>query len=402
MSKPKTILWFPLVRYLSLKPYQSLIESWDRNDRHILIDSSAYSGKFKSLEPQERDDLLEIYDEVYILSPLKESYSRQGNVNEFLKYRELKQRLRTLNEKENFTLGIFPTDFSYEFRVLRQICPSIKLLVLQVSFKRIERLKSYGLSHRIKATLYDRILGVPLFRTKYHFGNQDPKAWYLFWTEKWTRSILKPEGVKTIVSNATIVSKPDPPVLPVDSKLTALIDDRPLVSIFLNKRLSIGEDAFKDYSEFYTNLINSCPQYFFVIKVHPYEDFEYCKKLYEGRHQNNSLMVFSEYTPQELLVNSQLFITQWSTAILDAMMYRIPTLLVNPDDTHSMRKWFVDDFPFLINKKDELPVAVTNTLRDLDEYWFRTDSFIQNSFGPSFKEGSKRTLLEIYKVIDEN
>lgn len=400
LSHAGAILWFPLVRYLSIKPYQDLVHAWDRENRHVLVDTSAYSDKFKPIQEAEREQLLEVFDEVYVLKPFKKRYSKQGNINEYLKYRELKKRLRDLNQVENFALGVFPTDFSFEFRVLRKIAPNIKLVVLQVSFKRIEKLRSYGLKHRIKALLFDKVLGVPLFRSQYHFGNQDLKAWYLFWTEKWAKSILKPDKTKIVIADSTIEVDSSAPVRALGEELKERMQDRPLVTLFLNKRLSIGEKAFEEYADFYQNLITSCPDYFFVVKVHPYEDPEYCRKLYDIESLENGLMVFSEYQPLDLLVNSQLFITQWSTAILDAMMYRVPTILVNPNQHHSMRKWFVDDFPFIVTEKDTLPHSVHKLLADKEDYWVTTQTFILDSFGPSFQNGHQKVLTQMYKIMD--
>lgn len=399
MDKTQTVLWFPQVRYLSLQPFEDMVNAWAYNHRHILIDTSSYSAKFLPINPEEKKNLLTVYDEVYVLEPRQKSYSKQKHLNELLKYNELKNRVREILKKENIELAIFPTDFSFEFRLLRRLQPKIKLAVIQVSFKRIEQLRSYGWVHQLKAFFYDKILGVPLFRSKYHFGEQDPQAWYLFWTKKWARSVLRPEKTQLRFSNATLATTAKKPDLNLDQDFIQRIDGRPLVTVFLNKRLSIGKEAFTEYSNFYINLVNSCPEVFFVIKVHPYEDLDYCQKLYASMNSSNSAVIASELQPEQLLVNSNLFITQWSTAIQDAMRFRVPTILVNPNKSHSMRKWFVDDFPFIISEKEELPTAVKHTLSQTEGYWKLVEPFIRNSFGPSFENGPEKMLEKLYEIL---
>ena len=304
MDKAQTVLWFPQVRYLSLQPFENMVSSWAHNHRHILLDTSSYSARYRPINPEEKKNLLTVYDEVYVLEPRQNSYSKQKHLNELLKYKELKRRVREILKNENIELAIFPTDFSFEFRLLRRLQPKIKLVVIQVSFRRIEQLRSYGWVHQSKAFFYDKILRVPLFRSKCHFGEQDPQAWYLFWTKKWAKSVLKPEKAQLMFSNATLATSSKKPDLDLDQDIIQKIDGRPLVTVFLNKRLSIGKEAFTEYSHFYINMVNSCPEVFFAIKVHPYEDLDYCQKLYANMNSSNSTIIASDYQPDQLLINS--------------------------------------------------------------------------------------------------
>jgi hypothetical protein len=402
LGKPPTVLWFPQVRYLSLQPFEYMVNSWAYNHRHILLDTSSYSGKFRPINLEEKKNLLTVYDEVYVLEPRQKSYSQQKHLNELLKYNELKKRVRKILKKENIELAIFPTDIIFEFRLLRRLQPKIKLAVIQVSFRRIEQFRSYGWVHQFIAFFYDKILGVPLFRSRYYFGEQDRHAWYLFWTQKWAKSVPRLEKTQLRFSNATLATSAKKPDLNLDQDIKQKIDGRPLVTVFLNKGLTIGQEAFIEYSNFYIYMVNSCPEFFFIIKVHPYEDFDYCHQLYANMNSSNSAIIASKYQPDQLLVNSDLFITHWSTAIQDAMRYKVPTILVNPKNRHSMRMRLLDDFPYIVNDKTELPKVVANTLQNTEGYWDKLTPFIEDSFGKSFEDGPKKMVKELYAILGES
>ena len=363
------------------------------------MDTSAYYRKFEPISEEQKSDLLETYDNVYVFKPKKSVYSSNKYLNQYLKFKELKERIQFLNEKERFNAAVFPTDFSYEMRVLSKIAPKIEIFILQVSFKRRWLPKEYGFIHKVKAYFYNDILEVPLFRKKYQTGDQNPKAWYLFWTEKWAERLVNPKGTKVAFSNAVLEQVTEKPRIPLKAELTSRIAKRPLVCIFLNKRLSIGERAFEEYAEFYMNLVENLPQLYFIIKVHPAEDSNYCQQLYAGLKRANSEIVFSEFSPETLLSNCDLFITQWSTAILQSLMYKVRTLLVNPNNRHDMDYWGVGDFPLIATSKQELVEMTVSVVFESELYWNQVYPFILNSFGQSFEDGPKKMVSIIENVL---
>ena len=117
MMKPKSsvdtkerinVLWFPQVRYLSIQPYASIINEGKHKGQNILLDTSAYSGRFQAISETEKSTLLETYDKVYILSPSKPKYHVQRTLNEYEKFKELKRKVLEIVQKEKNWIGSIP------------------------------------------------------------------------------------------------------------------------------------------------------------------------------------------------------------------------------------------------------------------------------------------------------
>jgi len=392
------VLWFPQLRYLSLQPYAAIINEAKHKGQNILLDTSAYSGRFQAITETEKSTLLETYDNVYVLSPCKSKYHVQRNLDEYAKYKELKRKILEIVHKENIGLAVFPTDFIYEFRVLRRCLPEVKLIVLQVSFRQSLPYREYNFRHKIKAFCYDNFLGVPIFRANPNFGHQHSTAWYFFWSEKWAKSIVNNMDSNLFFANATLQNTNYQPPISLPIQIAERKGNKPLVTIFLNKRLSIGLDAIINYTRIYQYLIQKSENYFFVLKVHPQEELKFFKSLYEGSKINNYLIVKDEYRPEELLLNSDLFITQWSTSIADCMKARIPTLLLNPHKTHDMESRMVADFPFIAYDEESIVSLMNSILMQEESYWYTVEEFIKNSFGNSFNKGPQRFAEALRKV----
>lgn len=384
------VLWFPQVRYLSIQPYASIINEGKHIGQNILLDTSAYSGRFKAISETEKCTLLETYDKVYILSPSKPKYHVQRTLNEYEKFKELKRKVLKIVQKEKIGLAVFPTDFIYEFRVLRRSSPEVKLIVLQVSFRQSLPHRKYSYLHKFKAFCFDYLLGVPIFRANPNFGHQHPKAWYFFWSEKWAGSVANNHKIKVFFANSPLQNTLDDSKKELPNSIVEKRFNRPLISIFLNKRSSIGMEAMMNYIDIYRKLIQDSKEYFFVLKVHPQEDLDFFKSVYNGLNSDQYLLLKDECSPEELLLNSDLFITQWSTAITNCMQARIPTLLLNPYNALDMESRMIGDFPFIAHDEKSIVQLTKSILTNRNQYWDELQDFIERSFGDSFNYGPQR------------
>ena len=147
------VLWFPQVRYLSLQPYNAIINEAKHKGQNILLDTSAYSNRYQAISEVERQGLLDTYDIVHILVPDKTVYHAEKHLNEYLKFRELKKKILKIIELEEIGVAVFPIDIIYEFRVLRGHVPEVKLIVLQVAFRQMVPYKQIFCYCKIKQFL---------------------------------------------------------------------------------------------------------------------------------------------------------------------------------------------------------------------------------------------------------
>lgn len=295
MTDQASIIFFPQLRYLSNPTFFAIADQL-KDYRTIYLDTSNYSPNAATISPEERIELEEHFDEIVELGTDIDINRFKGRLKDIRTYRHLINELKSHFSQKNYKAVIMPSDIAFEIRAFGDHLPHIKRIVLQPGFRRILGYLKYPFIHKLKYWIYRYLLRVPLLRKTPMYGMQDKEAHYIFWTDKWRASVWNPVGLKHYILNGvpsvrTITAATGKKEI---AGLESFVQDQPTILILLNKRTSIGNQAFEKYARCYKEFIKRNPEANVILRIHPQEDIQYCRSLYKEILNDKVVLIANE------------------------------------------------------------------------------------------------------------
>ncbi|GJM33447.1 MAG: hypothetical protein DHS20C18_24480 [Saprospiraceae bacterium] len=399
MEKLPTLLFFPQLRYLSNPTFSSVAKEL-KGYRRIYLDTDLYHNYESPISPDEMDELSGTYDEIIQLGLDKNLTNTGGRLSRLKRYHQLVKEIKALTTEYKPSAFIFPSDIIFELRVVKRHFPKIKRIILQPCQRKFV-LKKTSLRRKIYYYFFNYLIGIPLYSRSKMFGDQDNKAHYVFWSKKWVASLAQPQKTITYISGAPaydIIFKQEANksfVLPPQF----FSENKKIVTFFLNKKTSAGKEAFEEFASLYKAFIIQHPHLAFILKIHPLEDKEYCTNLFREVISPNVHLIDKELTTPQLLANSSIIITQWSSIINEALINDIPVVLCNPQGKHDLKNRFLDDFKYVAKTLAELIKLVDDILLEKIDYSSFKGEYLENSIGFVDGQNSKRAAKIIETII---
>jgi len=133
------------------------------------------------------------------------------------------------------------------------------------------------------------------------------------------------------------------------------------------------------------------PDINFIFKVHPLGDLEAAKNLFPD----------CEVTRKDFtLTEADCILTHWSTLALDAMILKIPTLLINPGGNFDFRSKYFDDYDFIF----ETPSAVNGQLErmkrgDLTPFHEAAEAYLKLSLTYTDGNSTERIISHLKHLV---
>lgn len=353
----KTILFLSdKNRYLEHILYQQISRNLREGFRSIYLESEIRGDiAYKSSKERDEQEKRAAFDEYRLIPPVELDQRKLRNpalkllrilknFNRKLSWR--KEFLKTIDAM-NPDLCILITTLSPNGKMACMYRPRLKKVYIQPSTSRAEILPYRALHTKLRDWIYEWVFKLPLIPQKELSFNNIDNVDYLLWSELWIRHVQRNKH-----SNYISVGAPHFDALFMQRQEQGFNFRFKKVLVILNKEHFIGIEAWNQYANFYQEVVAANPDIDFIFKVHPQGNLEATKKFFP-----DSEVTIKNYP----ITKADCILTHWSTLALEAMILKIPTLLINPDGKFDFRSKYFDDYDFIL----ENPSAVNIHLESL-------------------------------------
>lgn len=392
----KTILFLSdQNRYLEHNLYQQIARNLGEGFRSIYLESEIRGDiYYKSSKEKDQEEKRAAFDEYRHIPPLE--LDQRDLHNPVLKLlRVWKNLYRKLSWRKEFLetidalkpdLCILITTLSPNGKMACMYRPGLKKVYVQPSTSRAEILPNRGLHTKLRDWIYEWVLKLPLIPQKELGFNNIDNVDYLLWSELWIRHVERNKQ-----SNYISVGAPHFDTLFRQRQELHLNRRFRECLVILNKEHFIGIEAWYEYAYFYQEIVAANPDINFIFKVHPLGDLEAAKNLFPD----------CEVTRKDFtLTEADCILTHWSTLALDAMILKIPTLLINPGGNFDFRSKYFDDYDFIF----ETPSAVNGQLErmkrgDLTPFHEAAEAYLKLSLTYTDGNSTERIISHLKHLV---
>ncbi len=406
-------------RYLSNRIFIAIAENL-KGYKKIYLDAELHAKEinYETSFEEDRVKLNAVIEEyIFIPPPVKKNenspktghlfgsnriiniYDRLSKIKRWKK--ELIDKIKTINP----AAIIFISDVSASYKISKlAFGESIPFIFIQHGLIK-QKHKKVPFKNRWKEDLFYRFaLGIKLSYKSLLIANEDSSNYLLFWTKHWRRHLKNRKKIYYIgaliydeVFNINFFSK----TRKFKTQL-GLDSEKTVITITLNKSRNTGKKVFKQFAEDYIFVIDRLPQIQFVLKVHPVEDFDFCKEIYKSDLMDNVFLV-KEVEWNSLLHASDIFITHWSSTLFLSMAAAIPTVLYSPISPEDLKNRNLDNFQYIATNKVALlnQIKLFNTEEGKEMFNATKEKFIRDQMLSDDGNNAKRAANAILKIVDK-
>lgn len=356
------------------------------------------------LEDKSSDEeaIKSVFDEYHFLPPIKKTSRTEASFvpRIWSNLKAIKQWKKELNRTLDLLrpdVVVSISDISLNHQLCVQKLGPEKIIFLQHG-PITKYLRPLSVLERLTYHISKLLLGVPIGRKQSIAANENNKINYLFWSEAWTEHFKDKKKITYV----------GPPIydellagdIATGSSISPLQnlprDGKPVVSIFLNKSSNIGVPAWEAYASVYQDLIKNLDQFYFLVKTHPQlQDSLVLEYFADGSLPN--LILVRDATAYEVLLESDVMITHWSTVLYEALSLKIPTLLYNLEGKYDYSKLRLENYPFVLDQEEELINHIKACLEKTsrEAYIEAGRNFLEKQIGPLDGKSAERVVKYI-------
>lgn len=356
LGKKESIIFIPSLRYLCNETYISIAKHLS-GFKKIYLNIEVDFDYEKPVSEKEKTNLLKIFDnyeEIEIgINPTK----NLSLIDELLFYKKWIKKFKSTIEKYKPLAIVFPSDNMFALRVCRIYFFDIKRIVVQPCQRKYVH-KKYSFYRKIKYILYYYLLKIPMYSRVRTIGMQYPETYFLFWSKKWLGIPSLKNNPRVIITGAANYDKyfntlKSNNVCEEFKNVLSIPPKVFVITIALSKTISLGKENYEEFLSIYRSVAAEIQEVTFIFKVHPLEDESYSTRMFSKNTSSNTRVTKTE-PMKNLLAISDCLITQWSSAINEALVQKIPVLLLNPNKKYNMEKRFLAGFLYIAQCKKEL------------------------------------------------
>ena len=257
--------------------------------------------------------------------------------------------------------------------------PSIKKYYLQHSAI-ISKVENLSIKQKYDNLISCLFCGIYIIRVSKYPPFNNKNLTYLLWTKLWSDNINRDKYDILYLSKILIKNVKEKP---------SNIDDIQNILVILNKKRNIGVHNWELYADFYLKFFKENFRYDVTFKVHPDEDFDYCKNYFKGY-----LVV-----KKDVRINDfDLVLSHWSSFIFEASIYKVPFILINPNKKFNFKKWRLSHFPLIVNDTKQLEGNIEKIKNKNINVYKIIDNFIKISLGDDLNI----SINKLFKIISRN
>lgn len=327
----------------------------------------------------------------------------RGRFSNVFAYRKWKNQLIDIVKHENPGAIICISDLQPTYKILKNSFPDLPFIFIQHGQLKKQIKIATGWS-RIESTINDLVnFGTSLQPKNNLVGNQDLDTYYFFWTKKWTEHFPSKKKIWHIgATNYDQMFVKDFSSHKKTKKEKFGFDgSKPVLLIALNKSRGVGPIIFQNYISIYKSLIQYFSECQFIIKIHPNEDLEFCKKIFELEEGPDRYFI-KDGDWEELLHASDLYISHWSSSLYLAIAASIPSIILCPVSIEELKKRHLHEFGYIAKNKSELKSIVHSFIYEEEEERYSSfrKTFIESTMLSSDGSNAKRAANAIRDITN--
>lgn len=350
------IIFLATYAYLAIPEYQSITPNLTGHTKILFNTRDLLSTKYddKFITEDVKKDFFDDYHELKDIF-----FNAKGPWKKFQAFRKWKREI--INYLNNISPKIIVScsDQSMSDKIISSWCKKNNkaFIVLQPAFINPLYYKKYGIIHKIKYFIFNKVLNIPRYRKQQLFGNEEQWSHLLLWSQYFIENPNRP--------NMHFVGNPA-----FDLIFTQFDGKRKLKNNVLictqDIRTLLGKEAFDQVINMYSQAIKAKPDLTFYIKVHPRESI----KIYESLFSKDlfpNIRIVQEDNLYELFGISDVQISVSSYTSFEAVATGLPIIIVNPNDIFDFIDHFREEIEIKVTDQDKIAGAID--LARSEEYW---------------------------------
>jgi hypothetical protein len=335
----KTIVFLPTYDYLSEKLFLSFINKLDEfNTIYINNDEFQLIKKNKNIA----------YNFSYYLE-VRGGYSFKKNKNIlkklkkiFIENKALQTKLLKNIKDINPDLVITTSDMSIAFKGIKKYCDknNIPTILIQPSFFDYEETNKKDIKSKLRKLIN---IFLDIYPKQILWGNEDKNTILFLWGNFFKNYYNKEKDIR-IVGNPIYDNYNDKCLSTRDKD-----NLRSNLKIMSNKKVvTICTEAFggliskEDTNmlfKFYSEIINTNQNFFFIIKLHPRDSIKDIN-LRLNINLSNYVLIGNEYSLLDIFYITDIQVSVASASSLEAILLNIPVILINPNNSININNFF--------------------------------------------------------------
>ncbi|PWI48903.1 hypothetical protein CEE45_04005 [Candidatus Heimdallarchaeota archaeon B3_Heim] len=345
-----TYAYLAIPQYLSITPNLTNYTKILFNTRDLL--STKYDSKFitQDIKKNYFDDFFELKDF---------SFNVKGPWKKYQAFRRWKRAIILYMNQIFPQVVVSCSDQSMTDKIISSWCKKNKkaFIVLQPSFISGMHYKKYGISHKIRYLIFNKLLNLPRYRKQHLFGNEEHWTHLLLWSQYFIEDPKRP--------NMYFVGNPAFDVLFSQFTSKRTLKNNVLICT-QNIKAMVGKEAFDQVIDMYIQAINAKPDLTFYIKVHPRESIEKYELLFPKDHFPNAKVV-QEDNLYDLFRISDVQISVSSYTSFEAVATGLPIIIVNPNNMFDFIDHFRQEIEIKVTDLEKIAKAID--LARSEHYW---------------------------------
>ncbi len=396
MSNRNVIVFLSAYSYLSNPHFFSVAPKLNEYTTIFLDVKDPVSTAFNKAYYQNKELILSYFDIFHELEELPfdigKSITKWEKIKKFKVFKKYKEMIETYLNKINPYAVVSCSDLNTSDMIASHWCKKRNrpFIILQPAIVFDKRKKNYGIKHKIKYLVVNRLLGIPKYKKQPIFGNEATWGYLFLWGEEFVLNANR--------GNTYFVGNPA-----YDDLFNAFAEDRTIknnILICTDHLAEISSTLNQKVIKMYIEAIKARTNLNFYLKVHPREPLEDYERIFNKKEYSN-VKIVRDYDLIELYNICDVLISVNSTVLLDAAAMGLPIITLNPNNEFK----FVDHFREKVNikviKAENLAKAIDLALSD--DYWKifleRREKYFNQRFSSSDGQSGERVAKKIKELI---
>jgi len=368
----KKILFIPTYTYLSSPIFSNLLPKLKGYETIYLDIEDQYSSAKTSKNFKDQ------FSKSINLYMNAQGTTFREKMVKFFKMIRYMSRLKKVIEVESPSAIVTTGDLTFSLRIIKEKFPDIPIFMIQPAlFTKVDTPRR--VFQDIEYIIFNKILKIPIASRQNYFGQEFDDIYLLLWGEHF-RNMLDNRDNCYIVGDLTLDT------FPIKSnnkekqnllKNTKYSIDTPIVTICTSVLEGFVEKEIIEYThKIYQNLIIEQQDLYFIIKLHPRNNGQKMRQLFESLNVEN--MIIKDTNLHELFTYTDIHISSFSRTAVEAIASNIPIVVVNPDNKIKLEDFFKNTLKEKVINSNEMHQKIKDILENKNSYLLLQKYYIKS------------------------
>lgn len=381
----KKILFIPTYTYLSSPIFSNLLPELKEFETIYLDVEDQYqcektSSQFKSQFGKSIDLHMNANGTNFIAKVMK-----------FFMMIRYKNRLKKIIKEESPAAIITTGDLTFSIRVIKTYFPDIPIFVIQPALF-VNNGIPQKYSQKIAYIMFNKVLRIPIISRQNYFGQEYEDVFLLLWGEYFQKMIKTKTNIR-IVGDITFDSFPIQKNIEAKKNLLTkhgYDENIKVITICTTVLENLVEKSIVDnLYKIYKKLILEHTDLFFIIKLHPRNNGEALRNIFESLEVTNCVIL--DINLHEIFQYTDIHISSFSRTAIEAVASNIPVISMNPNNEIHLQDFLNNQLNEKVTNYQEMNAKIEDILKNKDDYLLKGRQYIQSRLYKLDGNAAKRT-----------